>query len=124
MGPVHSYTPNGHLVELCVGNNNALRLPHALREGAKDKELPEARHCYSVRTLTNTTDEASSEFFLRLFNHAQCHTDKVHRTLGPLDTIASSQTSHYHVSTAKHVQLQIPANGPSAYHIPRHYRTI
>ena len=41
-------------------------------------ELPEAHHCYRVRT--NTTEEASSEFFHCLFNHA--HADKVHRTLG------------------------------------------
>ena len=77
---LHSYTPNGHLVELRVGNNNGLRLPHILREGVKSKELPETEthHCYSVRN--NTPDDASSEFFHRLFNHA--HADKVRCTLG------------------------------------------
>ena len=52
-----------HLIELRLGNNNVLRLPpsHALTEGAKGKELPEAQHCCSVRS--NKADEASAEFF-------------------------------------------------------------
>ena len=84
---LHSYTPNGHLVELRVGNDIVLRLPHTLREGVKSKELPEVHHCYSVRT--NTTEEASSEFFHRLFNHA--YADKVHRTLGAMATTGYKQ---------------------------------
>ena len=82
MGPVSfihtQWALNGHLVELRVGTDNVLRLPHMLREGVKSKELSETHHCYSVRT--NTTEEASSECFHRLFNHT--HADKVHRTFG------------------------------------------
>ena len=99
---LHSYTPNGHLLELRVGTDNVLRLPHMLREGAKSKELPESHPCYSVRT--NTTEEEALSFSITSsIMHMQ--TMCIARLGPPPDT--SSHTSHYHLADVKPVPLRI-----------------
>ena len=42
LGSTYAYTPSGQRIELIVGSDDVLRIPHTLREGESSQQLPKA----------------------------------------------------------------------------------
>ena len=76
LGSTFAFTPTGQRVELIVGTDDVLRIPHTLREGDHAKQLPTA----IINAVKHTDEGVNPTFLHQLFNHA--NPDKIHRTLG------------------------------------------
>ena len=76
LGSTFAFTPSGQRVDLIVGSDDVLRIPHTLREGEASKQLPKA----PINAAKEASKGVSPEFLHQLFNHS--NPDKIHRTLG------------------------------------------
>ena len=76
LGSTFAFTPTGQRVELIIGTDGVLRIPHTLREGDQAKQLPKA----IINAAKQSNEGVNPAFLHQLFNHA--NPDKVHRTLG------------------------------------------
>ena len=76
LGTTSAFTPTGQRVDIIMGVDDVLRLPHTLREGDSSKQLPSA----PINAVRKSDDGVNPEFLHQLFNHG--NPDKIHRTLG------------------------------------------
>ena len=79
----HAFTPTGQRVELIVGSDDVLRIPHSIREGDASKQL----HKAPINAVRKTCEGVNVEFLHQLFNHG--NPDKIRRTLN--NAIAQGQ---------------------------------
>ena len=76
LGTTHAFTPTGQRIDLIMGVDDILRLPHTFREGDSSKQLPSA----PINAVRKSDDGVNPEFLHQLFNHG--NPDKIYRTLG------------------------------------------
>ena len=74
------WTPSGHKVMCTLGDDNVIRIPHGVRTGDEAAELPIPAGDYSIGTVSNSKESATSAWLHATFNHAS--QDKIWRTLG------------------------------------------
>ena len=74
------WTPSGHKVMCTLGDDNVIRIPHGIRVGDEAAELPIPAGDYSIGTVSNSKESATSAWLHATFNHAS--QDKIWRTLG------------------------------------------
>ena len=74
------WTPSGHKVQCTLGDDNVIRIPHGVRTGDEAAELPIPAGDYSIGTVSNSKESATSAWLHATFNHAS--QDKIWHTLG------------------------------------------
>ena len=75
---LYALTPGGaHKLQVKLGEDNILRLPHTIRTGKDSEPLPSPGKVSAVR---HTIDKATSQLLHDIFNHASM--EKIFQTLG------------------------------------------
>ena len=64
------WTPSGHKVHCTLGDDNVIRIPHGVRTGEEAAELPIPAGDYSIGTVSNSKESATSAWLHATFNHA------------------------------------------------------